>query len=482
MPDSPLTRLKLPLRLAVVGHTNTGKTSLLRTLSRDSRFGEVSSRPATTRHVEAAHLIVGGQVALELYDTPGIEDPIALLELLESLNQPSERLDGPERIGRFLALPEASRRFEQEAKVLRQMLQSDAAVYVIDARDPVLAKHRDELEILRLCGIPLLPLLNFLADGQAREADWRDALARAGLHAVVRFDTVAPARDGEGLLYEKLATLLDTHRDTLAALIASHETDARRRHQAALSLLAELLINVAACRDSVASDAPPILARAIESLNQRVRQEEQQCIDTLLTLYRFTPDDLAASELPMDSEGRWRQDLFDPATLQDMGLKIAPGAAAGAMAGLGIDLMFGGMTLGAAAAWGALAGGGLQTLRHYGRNLFDTLSGKTTLRVSDAILPLLAIRQLGLIQVLEGRGHAATARISLANDSTGTTSATPLDHWTNQLPHPLRRARANPDWCGFGTEEIVDEARMEAVRELAEELGRGYEAFNVGRS
>ena len=41
-----------PLKLAVVGHTNVGKTSLLRTLTRDVGFGEVSHRPSTTRHVE----------------------------------------------------------------------------------------------------------------------------------------------------------------------------------------------------------------------------------------------------------------------------------------------------------------------------------------------------------------------------------------------------------------------------------------------
>src|SRR5690606_39997878 len=67
-----------------------------------------------------------------------------------------ERLDGPARIGRFLNTREATRRFEQEAKVLRQLLASDAAFYVIDARDPVLGKHRDELEILAACARPLL--------------------------------------------------------------------------------------------------------------------------------------------------------------------------------------------------------------------------------------------------------------------------------------------------------------------------------------
>lgn len=63
------------LKLAVVGHTNVGKTSLLRTLTRDIGFGEVSHRPSTTRHVEGARLSVDGEPLLELYDTPAWKMP-----------------------------------------------------------------------------------------------------------------------------------------------------------------------------------------------------------------------------------------------------------------------------------------------------------------------------------------------------------------------------------------------------------------------
>ncbi|PZR76144.1 MAG: DUF3482 domain-containing protein, partial [Stutzerimonas stutzeri] len=103
------------LKLAVVGHTNVGKTSLLRTLTRDIGFGEVSHRPSTTRHVEGARLSVDGEPLLELYDTPGLEDAIALLDYLERLERPGERLDGPARTARFLDGSEARQRFEQEA-------------------------------------------------------------------------------------------------------------------------------------------------------------------------------------------------------------------------------------------------------------------------------------------------------------------------------------------------------------------------------
>ena len=120
MTDSAAQGMSKPLKLAVVGHTNVGKTSLLRTLTRDVGFGEVSHRPSTTRHVEGARLSVDGQALLELYDTPGLEDAIALLDYLERLDRPGERLDGPARLARFLVGSEARQRFEQEAKVLRR--------------------------------------------------------------------------------------------------------------------------------------------------------------------------------------------------------------------------------------------------------------------------------------------------------------------------------------------------------------------------
>ena len=64
------------LILAVVGHTNVGKTSLLRTLLKDSYFGEVSHHPSTTKHVEGAKLLVEDKTLLEFYDTPGLEDAL----------------------------------------------------------------------------------------------------------------------------------------------------------------------------------------------------------------------------------------------------------------------------------------------------------------------------------------------------------------------------------------------------------------------
>jgi len=50
-----------PLKLAVVGHTNTGKTSLVRTLLRSGEFGQVADRGGTTRQVTSSTLSVDGE-------------------------------------------------------------------------------------------------------------------------------------------------------------------------------------------------------------------------------------------------------------------------------------------------------------------------------------------------------------------------------------------------------------------------------------
>ena len=454
--------MNAPLKLAVVGHTNVGKTSLLRTLTRDPDFGEVSHRPGTTRHVEGARLSVDGEALLELYDTPGLEDAIALRDHLDIVAPPTERLDGPARLARFLAGAEARGRFEQEARVLRQLLACDAGLYVIDAREPVLAKYRDELAVLADCGKPLLPVLNFVAVPGHRADEWRTALARLGLHALARFDSVAPPLDGEQLLYDSLALLLEQARPALQRLVADHAAQRLARRAAGMRLIAGLLVDAAACRRLAGGDAAALQA-AVERLHDDLRAREQGCVEALLALYAFRPGDAETGELPLQ-DGRWGDDLFHPETLRQLGIKVGGGMAAGAAAGAGIDLLVGGLTLGAAAALGALAGGGWQTLRNYGGRLKGKLRGQRELSVDDSVLRLLALRQQQLLEALERRGHAAWQPLRLDTPQAGS--------WREgRLPAVLDKARAHPEWSALNAGTPLQQStRQTAIDQLAEQL------------
>ncbi|WP_459616420.1 GTPase/DUF3482 domain-containing protein [Bordetella sp. 2513F-2] len=451
------------LKIAVVGHTNTGKTSLLRTLTRDPSFGEVADSPGTTRHVEGTRLTAGTDAAIEWYDTPGMEDGIALLEYLERMDAPGERLDGPARIQRLLDSPEAHGRFEQEARVLTRMLRCDAALYVIDARDPVLGKHRDELAVLAACGRPLLPVLNFVQAPAHRAQAWREAMSRLGLHAVLEFDTVAPPLDGERQLYDRLAVLLDAHAPMLQRLAQALAQQREARRAAAYRLAADLLIDVAALRLASPSDDATLELTAA-TLRDRVRQREQACVQALLALYNFRRDDYDADELPLEGE-RFGMDLFHPQALKDMGIQVGMGAAAGAMAGAAVDLLSAGLSLGTGMLIGAAAGGLWQGVERFGKRVAGKLRGYRELSVDDPVLRLLAMRQRQLIQALERRGHAARAPLHLDRPADAAWRSGPL-------PDALAEARSRPEWSALGERHEDDERRKQRVAALAVDLAR----------
>jgi len=283
-----------PIRVAVLGHTNTGKTSLLRTLTRDAGFGEVSSRPAVTRHVEGTVLELDDRPLMALYDTPGMEDSIGLLEWLDT--EPARRGAATRaRLETFLASDVARTRFSQEAKGLAQLLSADIALYVIDARDRVLGKHRDELEILARAGRPIVAVLNFTAAEDTRADAWREALSLMGLHAIASFDTVVFDLGDEARLFEKMRTLLDDHRATLDALIEGR----RRQHEllleSAARVIADLLVDVAAAVRVVPRDDLDAVGGEAEGFRSAVRARERRTIEALLELYRFRTEDLEAT-------------------------------------------------------------------------------------------------------------------------------------------------------------------------------------------
>lgn len=469
-----------PLRLAVVGHTNTGKTSLLRTLTRDPTFGEVADQAGTTRHVEGVRLLAEGRPLLELYDTPGLEDGMGLLDHLDAHHTQGSRDLGPARIQRFLDSPAAQGRFEQEARVLRQLLASDAGLYVIDARDPVLGKHKDELAILAQCGKPLLPVLNFVNAAQQRAEAWRSALGPLGLHVSAAFDTVAPTTDGEAQLYDKLALLLDGYAPTLQALKQDVAQQKNARRAQALQSVAELLVDVAALRLSSAPESAA-LEQSAQTLRQGVRAREQQCVDALLALYNFRSSDFPAHAWPLEGE-RWGMDLFSPQALKDMGLQVGKGMAAGAMAGVTVDLLTAGLSLGAAAALGAAVGGLWQGFERLGKRIVGRIQGYQEVSVDDTVLRLLGLRQLALIEALQRRGHAALTPIDLAGASTprgaddipdeaeavAETRKHPLR--ARALPEALLQARVQGQWSSMGEHYTPDAQRAQAVRQLAAEL------------
>jgi len=454
------------LRIAVVGHTNAGKTSLLRTLLRDVDFGDVSSSPGTTRDVIGCALIVDGREVVKLYDTPGLEDSIGLLEELER-HRSDHRADGLQLVHRFLQSSAAESEFAQEAKALRSLLECDAALYVVDARDPVLAKNRDELRILGCCAKPVVPVLNFVATENALTGEWREQLARVNMHAVAEFDTVVLEADGEMRLFEKMQTLLDAFRPTIRALMDSRRRERAELIRASARSIVELLIDVAALSIVVDISDQEQSARAMERLKEMIRDAERRTVAELLQLHRFRESDYIASALPVE-EGEWGIDLFSPEALQEYGVRGGAGAAAGAMIGLTLDIMLGGLSLGAATALGAAIGAAIGAGRLPGKHLLDRIRGRTRLRADESTLTLLTARQIELVIALLHRGHAGREPIALRVGAQADERRKELA----RIVRSVRPAASKPQWSRIDREtgrlrHIVSPDQRERVADQA---------------
>lgn len=457
-----------PLKLAVVGHTNTGKTSILRTLLRDMYFGEVKNEAATTRHVERA-LISDSQTdepLVALFDTPGLEDASGLMDWLE--DNTASRRDGIERLQQFLAsdiaqggdISKGIDDYSQEAKVIRQLLSSDMAIYVIDAREPVLGKYKDELAVLSWSAIPVMPVFNFTDSQDANITDWQTMLARRNLHISTRFDSVAFEFEDEMTLWQNLATML-THPETLNKLISRRREDWAQLYEQASIIIADFLIDVAAYVREIDEDDDPM--PVLTEMQEAVRQSERTMQGKLLNLYKFYDNTAVVTPLELSE---YQQDPFDPELLKSYGLRTTSGAAAGALLGLGIDAAALGTTLGLGAAIGGIAGG---ILCNTG-SIADKLAGVKRLFIDPATITLLATRSLDLLASLRHRGHAASSDAPIAELQETTTPP-----WNpNKLPSELKKARGKPQWSSLssGKSDLSAELRADAAWSLSDKLKR----------
>jgi hypothetical protein len=434
------------LRIAVVGHTNAGKTSLLRTLTRRRDFGEVSPRPGATRHTEAVDLVAQGRVLVEFWDTPGLEDAVGLeVELQAFPGTPTERLQ------QLLASPLAAGDFEQEAKVIRALLgELDAAMLVIDCREPGLPKYQAEMRLLAACAKPIFPVMNHVAAPGAQLPLWQQALRQAGLHAHAVFDAVAPFAGAEQTLYADLASLLPHKRAQLEAVREALAHEARLRQQAATRLAAQSLVQLAQLRELVSVDElkqPQRKQQVLDAFQQRVMRALQAPQARLLALYGFEAGDAQLAEQRL--AGDWADDLFNPALLKQVGLRLGKGAAIGAAVGAVADVALAGLSLGTGMALGATVGGiASQGWKPAWALLRNRLNGQQTLRLEDAALCLLAQRWAELIATLDARGHANAQQQlvgqELGQGGAGQTGMSPdvAQAWARELLALLHEAAA----------------------------------------
>lgn len=264
-----------------------------------------------------------------------------------------------------------------------------------------------------------LPVLLLVRGGSETEA--AAALRRAGIAGDALAAGALPTWREDARLWAAVARLLPPYKAPgMERLTAVWDERARARLAESMRLLAGELLQAA--RDTHQLQAEPVGVRQLVVRGDREAQQQAQREAAAAMLARLRERQAGndarllslhalAGVLP---EAGWQPAL--PARFEVQQAVHEPqaglaGAASGAAMGAAVDLMTGGLTLGAAAALGALVGGGAALVGAAWKNR-GTESGVTSVALGDPMMQALVqwalVRYLGVIH--ERRAAAAPER------------------------------------------------------------------------
>jgi hypothetical protein len=362
------------INLSLVSHTNVGKTTLMRTLTRQD-IGEVADRPHVTEEAES-HVLIDTPDGdrLLLWDTPGFGDSARLLKRLRASANPIGWLL-TQVWDRF-----SDRPFFCSQRAIRNVSEeSDVVLYLVNAaEEPAAAGYAEkELEILGWIGKPVVVLLNQMGPPRARAAEaleeekWvrhladhvttreaiaLDAFARCWVQedrllGVVGGVLAAPSRPA----FERLrrawrarnVAAFDAAMRSIAIQLAAAAIDRETVDERGFSARARRWF-ASAGADGAKPD--PVIERAVNTLARRLDQAERENTDRLIALHGLSGRAREGVLARLAGQFKVKEPL-DVAASGAVG-----GVASGALGGLAADLAFGGLTFGAGALIGGILG------------------------------------------------------------------------------------------------------------------------------
>ena len=361
------------VQLALVSHTNNGKTTLTRTLL-GADVGEVRDAAHVTVFSEAHVLLTTPDGdALRLWDTPGFGDSVRLLKRLGMSDNP---------IGWFLR--EVLDRYRDRPFWLGQQAlrtardAADVVLYLVNASEsPQDAGYLDaEMQILAWLGKPVLVLLNQVgpprpaAQEQAERALWRTALAKYPLvREVLPLDAFARCWVHERVFYDAVTTLLPPAKVSgYRRLLALWRTNNLNRFEQAMQLSAAQLAAAACEREAVEANDKSLVRTALQAVGigkggqQRRQDRAMQTLVTrfehgiaqttaaLLALYKLDPGAAATINT------RVRENFAIRAPIDEAQAGLLGAIVSGATSGLTAEILSGGLTAGIGALIGGVVG------------------------------------------------------------------------------------------------------------------------------
>ena len=343
--------------LAVVGHPNKGKSSIVATLAHDSSVA-IAPEPGTTVRTRYYPMRVDGEALYVLADTPGFQRARRALAWLKA--HQTDASGRPETVRAFVEAHESDGAFPDECELLRPIVNGAGILYVVDGAKPFGTEYEPEMEILRWSGRPRMALVNPI--GAADHVDaWRAALGQY-FNVVRVFDAMTADFTRQTGLLRAFGELDEAWAGRFERAAAVLSADRSQRHRLAAQAIAEMVADVLGLtlEERISSD------REIETVRGKLEARYQRRVRELEAASR------RAVERAYDHSGLDRNepalallnaDLFSEETWQLWGLSptqlATTGALGGALAGGGVDVALGGTSFFAGSLIGAAAGAAL---------------------------------------------------------------------------------------------------------------------------
>jgi len=346
--------------LAIMGHPNAGKSSVVATLTENDRI-EIDKRAGTTTRSDEYPVIIDGRTIMAFIDTPGFQNPSDILEWFQ------RHADERDLAGAFLAAHGSDPMFTHDCALLRPVAEGAGIILVVDGSKRIKEKDRVEMELLRLTGRPRMAILNNLTTNDRFMPAWQDALNKS-FNSVREFNAHRATYAERIALLNALKTIDQRWEPMLDQTVRAFQADWTRRIEQSADTVIWLLREALSKKvtrvvkvNEIDSDEQRahIRDQLTEALREALRKLEIDAQQRIRAAFRHhvwdpPPDSLLGKDL-------FSEDVDKALGLNQRQAALA-GAAAGAATGGVLDLGLGGMSFGTGALIGGVVGGALGAL------------------------------------------------------------------------------------------------------------------------
>ncbi len=376
--------------IAIIGHPNEGKSSVLSTLAEDDSV-KISPYPGETTVCRSFPVIIDNREILRFTDTPGFQNPGQVLARLKTLGGGSD-----ERLRELLRYCSSKSELKEDHELLKPIEAGAAIIYVVNGARPVRTVDRDEMEIIRLIGKPRMAVINSKKATDTHLEQWKDELARH-FNSIRLFDAHRATYSERLGLLEALKSIDQDWQPVMSEVIETIRQDWDNRTRTTAHIITSLLDEGLSLKlDSdikQGADSERLKDALVSRYTAQIETFEKQSHAKIRALFNHN---LYNYHLPPQSI--LHEDIFSEKTWQFMGLSkhqfILLGGLGGGAVGAGVDVAALGHGLGLFTALGTI-GGALGALS--GRKHLDYQASILGITISG---PKLTIGPAGSISLL----------------------------------------------------------------------------------